>query len=206
LNTYLKKENKLPLIVGLTGGIGSGKSTISKVFLALNVPVFNSDVEAKIITNNDKEVVAKIIAEFGEVYNDGMIDSAKIASIIFNDKSALEKINNIIHPKVKERFDKWVIENRAFSFVIKESAIIFENQLQKNLDKVILVVAPEKIRVERVVERDGVIEGKVLERVKVQLSDSEKEKLSDYVIINNNESMVIPQVISIYDQIKKVSC
>ena len=187
-----------PLLIGLTGGIGSGKSTVAKVFISLDIPVFNSDVEAKKIINNDSDVVDAIKDEFGEVYINGILDSKKIAEIVFNDKNALVKLNDIVHPKVKDAFEQWVNNNMDKNILIKEAAILFETGGYKELDKTILITAPEKIRIQRVVNRDGVGLLDVQRRIDSQLSDEKKIELSDYVINNDIDQLVIPQVLKIF--------
>ncbi|MBL4594921.1 MAG: dephospho-CoA kinase [Flavobacteriales bacterium] len=198
----LKKENK-PLLVGLTGGIGSGKSTVAKVFESLSVPVFNSDTVAKSIINNDEEVIAQVITTFGAIYENGKLNSNKMAEVVFNDKTALKKLNNIIHPKVADYFKRWVEENASSPILIKEAAILIESGAYQQMDKIILVTAPEEIRIERVVQRDNVSEDKVKGRMQAQLSDEEKLTYADFTIDNGGKELIIPQVMEIYNQIKK---
>lgn len=192
-----------PKLIGLTGGIGSGKSTVAKVFMALGVPVFNSDNVAKDIINNDDGVVKLVSETFGAIYENGLLNKEKLAAIVFNDKSALEKLNKIIHPKVAEYFEKWVSENNNAPLLIKEAAILIETGVYKQLDQLILVSAPEKLRIERVVKRDKTTEQQVLDRIKSQLSEEEKQKVADYIIINNDELMVVPQVLEVYQELLK---
>jgi dephospho-CoA kinase len=201
LSTSLKKENKKPLIVGLTGGIGSGKSTVAKVFQALGVPVFNSDLEAKKIINNDVEVISAITLEFGNVYQNGKLNRVKMAEVVFNDKCALEKLNKIVHPKVAERFENWIIENNGSTILIKEAAILIESGAYKQMDKIVLVTAPKSIKVQRVMIRDNISKEKVDERMNAQLSDEEKLSCADFFIINDDIQMVIPQVVAVYDKL-----
>ena len=202
MSISLKKENK-PLLVGLTGGIGSGKSTVAKVFESLSVPVFNSDTVAKSIINNDEEVIAQVITTFGAIYENGKLNSNKMAEVVFNDKTALKKLNNIIHPKVADYFKRWVEENASSPILIKEAAILIESGAYQQMDKIILVTAPEEIRIERVVQRDHVSEDKVKGRMQAQLSDEEKLTYADFTIDNGGKELIIPQVMEIYNQIKK---
>ncbi|NQX99320.1 MAG: dephospho-CoA kinase [Flavobacteriales bacterium] len=192
-----------PLLVGLTGGIGSGKSTIAKVFKALGVPVFNSDAIAKDIINNNREVVKQISAEFGAIYSNGKLDKVKLSGIVFNDKTALEKLNKIIHPKVSEYFEAWIGENKKASILIKEAAILIESGAYQQMDKIILVTASEMIRIQRVIQRDNTSEQKVKDRIKMQLSDKEKMTYVDFTIINDGEKLVIPQVLEVYKRLKR---
>ncbi|MBL4670459.1 MAG: dephospho-CoA kinase [Flavobacteriales bacterium] len=192
-----------PLLVGLTGGIGSGKSTIAKVFKALGVPVFNSDAIAKDIINNNREVVKQISAEFGAIYSNGKLDKVKLSGIVFNDKTALEKLNKIIHPKVSEYFEAWIDENKKASILIKEAAILIESGAYQQMDEIILVTASEMIRIQRVIQRDNTSEQKVKDRIKMQLSDKEKMTYVDFTIINDGEKLVIPQVLEVYKRLKR---
>lgn len=191
------------MLVGLTGGIGSGKSTVAKIFKSLGIPVFNSDTVAKNIINNNEEVIEQVIAEFGNVYENGKLNTDKMAEIVFNDEQALEKLNKIVHPKVKEYFEKWVKENNNSSILIKEAAILIESGAHKLMNKVIVVTAPKEIRINRVVKRDDVSEGKVKDRIQAQFSDEERLVYADFKIINDDEQMIIPQVLDVYEQIKK---
>lgn len=202
MNTSLKSENR-PIIVGLTGGIGSGKTTIAKVFNSLGVPVFNSDKVAKQILNCDEDVVKQVVDEFGALYDQGKLNAGKMANIVFNDSNALEKLNKIVHPKVAMSFVKWISQNNNAPFLIKEAAILIESGAYKQMDKIILVTATEDVRVKRVVDRDNVSEEKVKERMRMQLKDSEKLAHADFVIINDGKELVIPQVLEIYNKIKK---
>ena len=201
MNTSLKKENKKPLIVGLTGGIGSGKSTVAKVFQSLGVPIFNSDLEAKYIINNDVEVIRAITLEFGNVYENGKLNRIKMAEVVFNDKNALEKLNKIVHPKVAEYFENWVLANNDSSILIKEAAILIESGAYKKIDKIVLVTAPTTIRIQRVVNRDNISKEKVKERMNAQLSDKEKLSYADFFIINDDIQLVIPQVLAAYNKL-----
>ncbi len=166
-------------IVGLTGGIGSGKTTVSKMFSALGVPVYIADVEAKKLTNTSKVIRRKIISIFGEKsYKDEVLDSKYIANIVFNDSEKLEKLNNIIHPKVAKHFKKWVAKQEGV-YCSKEAAILFENGSYKSCDATILVTAPETIRIKRVLQRDGVTKEEVRARMKNQWSDTKKRSLTE---------------------------
>ena len=203
MSTSLKKENNNPLLIGLTGGIGSGKSTIAKIFQSLGVPVFNSDIEARNILNNDIEVIEEIKSVFGDVYKDGKLDAVKMSAIVFKDENALSQLNAIVHPKVKDCFDNWVIKNNDTTVLIKEAAILIESGAHKQMNKIVLVTAHEETRVKRVLQRDDTSEEKVLARMKAQLSDKEKMAYADFVINNDGTELVIPQVIEIVKAIKK---
>lgn len=194
-----------PLLVGLTGGIGSGKSTIAKVFESLGVPIFNSDTIAKNIINNDAEVIGSIITQFGNVYEDGELDKVKMASIVFNNDKALMQLNNIVHPKVAEYFENWVKQNHSERILIKEAAILIESGAYKQMDKIITVTTPEQLRIQRVVSRDNSSREKVIARIDAQLSDKEREEFTDYSIDNGGTHLVIPQVLEVYERLNKLS-
>lgn len=183
--------------VGLTGNIGSGKSLIAKIFETLQIPVFYADTEGKKIIDK-VEVRDKIVAIFGkEVIYDGKIVRPKLAEIVFNDKSSLDKLNRIIHPAVRNHFETWAAIQQA-PYVIYEAAILHESEHYKNMDKIILVKADEALRIQRVVQRDKVSEGQVRSRMQNQWPESKKEKLSQFMINNNGDELVIPQVLEIH--------
>ncbi len=172
------------MIVGLTGGIGSGKSTVAKMFKKLGVPVYNSDKRAKKLMKSSKKLRASIIALLGEdAYSGKKLNKAYISEKIFKDKSLLDQLNAIVHPAVRKDFISWAKKQKA-PYVIQEAAIIFENGLHGFYDKIILVTAPEENRLERVMERDGVSRSKVMARIGNQWQDVKKIELSDYVIDN----------------------
>jgi dephospho-CoA kinase len=190
------------ITVGLTGGIGSGKTLISEVFNRLGIPIFNADYEAKKIMNSDDEVILQIKAEFGDdIYNAESINRKKLAGIIFADEKALQKINSIVHPKVREYFINWTKEKTNYPYVIEEAAILFESNAYKELDITINVHANELVRINRVVERDQVSTEAVKSRMKNQMSDKERISLADYTIYNDGERMVLPQVLEIHQKI-----
>lgn len=172
------------MIVGLTGGIGSGKSTVAKMFKKLGVPVYNSDKKAKNLMKSSKKLRASIKALLGDDAYDGKkLNKAYIANQIFQDKSLLNKLNGIVHPAVRENFISWAKKQEA-PYVIQEAAIIFENGLHEFYDKIVLVTAPEKVRLKRVLERNGASKADILARMGNQWQDARKIKLSDHVIDN----------------------
>lgn len=202
MNTSLK--NNSPLLVGLTGGIGSGKSTVAKIFKALGVPVFNSDEEAKRIVNDNEEVKQAITTVFGNVYQGATLKRDKLASLVFNNEEALNRLNNIIHPAVAKQFDLWVQENINQPILVKEAAILIESGAYKKLDKLIVVAANEDIRIARVMKRNNVTESEVRARMQNQLTDKDRAKYCDY-IINNNDEFLISQVLEIISKLKSQS-
>jgi dephospho-CoA kinase len=190
-------------IVGLTGGIGSGKTTVANYFKELGIPVYIADVEAKLLMKRSKVIIRKLIQLFGsETYYKGELNKPFIANKIFNDPVLLEKMNTIVHPKVASHFKRWLKRQDA-PYVIKEAAIIFENNRYTSLDYIITVIAPERTRINRVIERDGSSEERVKAIVKNQWSDAEKVKLSDFVIENIELADTKNQVINIHQKILK---
>lgn len=189
------------LKIGLTGGIGSGKSTVAKVFLQLGIPVFFADDESKLLLLQD-DVVKKIIIVFGEsVLNENKIDKAKLAEIVFTDKEKLKLLNNILHPLVAERYANWIIENKTKPFTIKEAAILFESGSYLDCDKVICVSAEVNTRIERVVGRDKVSKENVLARINNQWTEEQRIAKSNYVIYNNVNDLIVPQVLKIIESL-----
>ncbi|WP_036385409.1 dephospho-CoA kinase [Muricauda sp. MAR_2010_75] len=171
-------------IVGLTGGIGSGKSTVAKMFRELGVPVYDSDEEAKKLMVSSKKVKKAIIELLGKgAYKDAVLDRAFIAGKVFKDPELLQQLNAIVHPAVRAHFLKWV-QKKAVPYVIQETALIFENGVQDKYDYTLLITSPKEIRLQRVMDRDGVSEQQVLERMKNQIEDDEKMHLADFFIEN----------------------
>lgn len=193
------------ITVGLTGGIGSGKSTVAKIFGLLGVPVYESDKEGRLLLETE-EVVNLVELRFGEsVLNDhGKIDRKKLAAIVFDQPDKLEILNGIIHPAVRERFEVWKEMNSSNHFVVNEAAILFESGLYKQVDYTINVNAPKDIRIKRVVERDGSDENDVIARINNQMSDEERLALANWTIYNDGVSAVIPQVLKINDELKRL--
>lgn len=190
--------------VGLTGGIGSGKSLVSEIFSRLGMPVFNADNEAKIILNQDTDVINRIKSTFGNVYIGNEINKKKIASIIFNDQDALKKINSIVHPKVHKYFHTWIAEQNDAKYVIEEAAILFESNAYKDMDIIINVHANEFVRINRILKRDKTTLEAIKSRIKNQLSDNDRIKIADYTIYNNGDKMLLPQVLEIHNKILKI--
>ena len=188
-------------IIGLTGGIGSGKTTVAKAFHLLGVPIYIADEEAKKLMNTSKVIKRKLIALFGEqAYENNTLNKPFIAQIIFNDRDYLQKMNAIVHPKVANHFKKWVAKQTA-PYVIKEVAILFENGGHKLCDDVITVTAPLEIRIQRLLKRDHTTKEKIEAIIKNQWPDEEKIKLSKYVIENVDIEDTKLQVLKIHQLI-----
>lgn len=184
--------------VAITGNIGSGKSTASKIFNVLGVAIFYADIEARLLYFRE-DVKQLLKQQFGElIFNTANeIDTKILANIIFNDKSKLQAINGIIHPLVFERYQEWQELHKDEIYTLHESAILFENKLEHHYDLIINVTAPPELRISRIMQRDGVEQHKVEERIANQLSEAEKNKKSDFVIINDGNQLLIPQVLKI---------
>lgn len=189
------------VVVGLTGGIGSGKTTILNCFKSYGIPVYIADYEAKALMNRSKVIRRKLIALFGEsAYKDEKLNRSYLSSQIFNNKSLLAKMNAIVHPKVASHFKNWLKKQNA-PYIIKEAAIIFENNLENQYDFIITVVADENLRIERVMKRDGTSREKVMSIIRNQLSDEEKVKRSNFVITNNDLTKAKNEALEIHQQI-----
>jgi dephospho-CoA kinase len=194
----------MTLKVGITGGIGSGKSTICRVFKLLKVPIFEADIVAKQLLQSHPKIKKGLVHLFGEgVYlENGAVNRKKLAEIIFNDDVQLAKMNALVHPFVRNEFHDWVKQQNS-PYVIHEAAILFESGFYKLMDFTILVSAPEEERIQRVVKRDGVSEKMVKERLAKQWTDAEKRKLADYEIINDNKNPVLPEIIQIDKRLRE---
>lgn len=190
--------------IGLTGNIGSGKTTVAKVFETLGVPVFYSDIEAKKLYSSHN-VIVKVIETFGDNILDknNKIDFKKLAEIVFNSADNLSKLNQIIHPILFDKFQEWASQFPDKPYVIMEAAVIFENNLEKYFDKIIFVTAPQDIRIQRVIERDKVSKEMVLKRIENQWTEEEKTCKSDYIIENYDNHAVIPQILEIHKTLLK---
>jgi dephospho-CoA kinase len=195
----------MALIVGVTGGIGSGKSTVCAILKMLKAPVFEADKVAKQLLDSHRKVKEGLIHQFGEnIYTEnGTVDRKKLAKIIFNDKLQLKKMNELVHPVVREEFEKWVKENNKQPYLIHEAAILFESGFYKMMDYNILVSAPREQRIKWVMERDGVSRQQVEERMKNQLPEEEKQKLASVVLMNDNHHLLIPKIIEIDKNIRE---
>ena len=191
-------------IIGLTGGIGSGKTTVAKLFEELGVPVYNSDLKAKKLMQNSKELRTAVIDLLGkESYVLQKLNKKYIADKIFDDKELLQKLNAIVHPAVRQDFIKWA-KRKSAPYVIQEAAILFENNSYMTFDKIILVKAPKEVRVQRVLTRDAISEKEILTRMENQWDDSKKIPLADYVIENTDLEKTKIQVEKIHHELTKM--
>jgi dephospho-CoA kinase len=191
------------LLVGVTGGIGSGKSLICEIFHCLGIPVYNADNRAKWLMNNDTTLKHDIKSGFGpESYSsDGLLNRSYLAKKVFNNERQLQKLNSLVHPAVGKDFKNWVLDNSTAKYLIKEAALIFESGSDKELDYIITVAAPKNIRIDRVIKRDPFRDRKQVEDImERQLSDEERKELADYELVNDNQHMVIPQVLILHNE------
>lgn len=186
--------------VGLTGGIGCGKSLIARVFETIGIPVFYSDREAKRLYE-DKSFLEQIERTFGRgVVKNQVLQRAVLADIVFNDKDKLRQLNSMTHPKVFEMFSQWS-RKQTSPYVIMESAILFENNLQKNFDLTISISSPKDVVIKRVMQRDNCTEQQVVARMASQMLQEQKDALADYVIKHDDKTMLIPQLLTIHSSI-----
>ena len=192
-------------VVGITGGIGSGKSIVSMVFRQLGIPVYDSDAEAKLLYDKFPELrdaVRKQIAE--EAFDsNGKLDRKKLAEIVFQFPEKLEILNQLVHPLVKMDFQNWVQKHPEAAYVVKEAAILFESGAYSDCDKVITVVAPRELRIQRVRERDRKTKSEIEAIMHRQSNDEEKIKRSDFVIQNDEKELILPQVLAIHESLSK---
>ncbi|MDR0970108.1 MAG: dephospho-CoA kinase [Lentimicrobiaceae bacterium] len=196
----------MALRVGITGNIGSGKTLVCSIFEHLNVPVFYADKEAKLLYDND--IVKRNVKNyFGSTsyFENGTLNRAFISECVFNDRKALDFLENILYPALNERFEYWSEQNQTKDYVLYEAALIFEKNLQSRFDKLILVTAPESLRLARVMKRDALSKEQIRLRMKQQWNESEKQKKVDFVIENDNQNMLIPQVLKIHQALKGAS-
>jgi dephospho-CoA kinase len=192
------------LKVGLTGNMGSGKSTVSRIFSALGVPVYHADDESKKFLGQ-QAVIEEVASRFGQgiLSETGAVKRKTLASIVFNDPSALADLNSILHPLVKADAQEWASLHPEQPYVILEAAIIFESGLRGEYDRVICVTCPQETAVARVMERDGTQREEVLHRLRFQWDDEKKKRESDFVIDNDGTTPLLPQVLSIHHLLKK---
>ena len=203
----LKKTNSNSMVkVGLTGGIGSGKTTVSNFLLEYGIPVYNSDSQGKKLMNTNLELINDIVNIFGEsVYNNGVLNTNLLSSIVFSDPEKIKQLNNLVHPKVAEDFNQWVGKNNNQPILIKEAAILIESGAYLNMDKIILVISKKSNRINRVSKRDNSDFESIEKRINFQLTDDEKIQYADYIIENNSSLDDLKhEVLRVINEINKV--
>jgi len=187
------------LKIGITGGIGAGKSTVAGIFKVLGVPVFDADATAKNILNTDPILREQVIAAFGsETYKNGLLDRKYLATLVFNNPNELAKLNALVHPATIKAANKWASGYTNKPYIIKEAALLFEAGTNEGLDYIIGVTAPVELRIARVMARDHVPREEVLSRMQHQLDDTEKMKRCNIVLDNNEKALLIPQVLALH--------
>jgi dephospho-CoA kinase len=197
------KEQRKIVKLGITGGIGSGKTSVCRVFRVLGIPFFPADTAARSIMDNDKTMMESINVIAGkDLYPNGQLDRGELAGLIFKNRSLLEKVNSLVHPAVFRQFGEWVLKQDA-PYVIMEAAILFESGASKLVDKTANIVAPEEERIRRVMLRSNLSKEQVMERIKNQMNDEERIRLSDYIIRNAENDMIIPAILEIHNDILK---
>jgi dephospho-CoA kinase len=192
------------LKVGLTGGIGSGKTLVCSVLEKLGVAVYYADLEARRLMNSDPELVLQISGLFGnKAYEGGSLNREFIAQWVFKEKELLTRLNELVHPAVRKDFSRWAIEQEPDFYVVEEAAILFESGSDRNMDLTVMVFAEKELRVRRAMQRDGSTREQVLNRMNSQMSDQEKMEKADLVIDNDGKKMVLPQIINMHNAILK---
>jgi dephospho-CoA kinase len=186
--------------LGITGGIGSGKTSVCRVFEVLGIPVFSADREARGILENDNDIISGINSITGKnLYKNGSLDRTELASIIFNDATILKKVNSLVHPAVFDHFTKWTLI-QSTPYVIMEAAILFESGASAIVDKIVTVIAPVEQRMKRVVLRNKLSQEQVMERMRNQMDDDERIRQSDFIISNSENDMIIPSILKIHNE------
>jgi dephospho-CoA kinase len=200
----MTKDMKSVFKLGITGGIGSGKTSVCRVFDILGIPVFSADTEAREIMDHDLMIRNGINSITGkDLYPGGILDRMQLASIIFNDNKILTRVNSLVHPAVFNQFAIWT-EKQVSPYVIMEAAILFESGASKLVDRIATVAAPESERIDRVIKRNRLTETQVRERMKNQMDDEARIKLSDYIIYNSENDMIIPAILKIHNEILSI--
>ena len=188
------------LLIGLTGGIGSGKTTVARIFEILGIPVYYADLAAKRIMNEDENIKVSLMNTFGEAaYKDGELNRQYLADIVFSNAEKLDLLNSIVHPPTRKDAEEW-IKKQTSPYIIKEAALLFESGSHQTLDYVIGIKSPLDLRITRVMKRDGLSGNEVMARMKKQMSEDTKVSLSDFVIINDEVQLVLPQVLKLHEK------
>lgn len=191
--------------IGITGGIGSGKTLVSSIIEKLGYPIFYSDIEAKIVLDSDQKVKSEMVHLFGgDIYSFNKLNKELLSKLLFSNKSLIEKVNSIVHPVVRLKFDEWS-KNQNSSIVFNEAAILFETEAYKRFDSTILVIAPKDVRIKRVMLRDGLSKEQIISRINNQWLDEDKISLATYVISNNGNEPILSQIENVIEQLTVLS-
>jgi dephospho-CoA kinase len=188
------------LQIGITGGIGSGKSLVSKIFHSLGIPVYDADRRARILMTTDVSLIKQIKKELGEEsYTNGILNREYVSKTVFNNTEKLTVLNSLVHPRVATDYTRWLEQQHRSQYVLREAALLFETNSYKTLNKVIVVHAPEELRIERLLKRDKHrTEQQVRDIIRNQMPDSEKLKRADFIIVNDETQLIIPQVLDLH--------
>lgn len=190
------------LKIGLTGGIGCGKTTIAKIFVNLGIPVFFADSEARKLMEESSDVIRSVKSSFGDAsYIDNHLNRKFLANVVFSDPVKLKKLNSIVHPAVHKQFETWAVEYSDKPYLIEEAALLFETGIYKTFDYIVLVTAPVSKRIERVMSRDKVTDGEVLKRMEAQMTDEEKIINSHFLIFNDDQNLVLNQTLALHEKL-----
>lgn len=194
----------MAIVIGITGGIGSGKTTVCKVFGLLGIPVFEADIEARHLMNSNSEIKTAMINLFGEsIYtSEGQLNRQLLAPLIFQNNFLRVKVNELVHPVVRKEFYKWMKLKKTYTYVIYEAAILFEGGFYEKMDYSILVTAPKEQRIARTMQRNKITEQMVKERMKSQWPEEKKSKLADLCLVNDNKNLILPDIIRIDKNLK----
>ena len=194
-----------PRLIGITGGMGSGKSTVSKILRHLNYKVYNSDIRGKELIGEVRSIRDQLEGIFGdEIFNNNKLDAKALSRKVFKDDSSLQKINSIIHPEVEKDFNSWVASNSNDKYLFKESALLFETGVFRHLDKTILIIADKDLRIKRVIERDVDRSKKEIENIiSKQIDEDDASKLADVILYNNQDDLLLPRVIEEIERLFK---
>ncbi|MGW8315380.1 MAG: dephospho-CoA kinase [Bacteroidales bacterium] len=188
--------------VGVTGGIGSGKTLVCNVLEKLGIPIYKADLEARRLMEEDLALMGQIVELFGEeAYIDGVLNRSYLAGRVFGDRKQLERLNGLVHPAVRKDYHRWLNEQKGVPYVVEEAAILFESGASRWMDLVVMVYAPEAMRISRVMDRDGVEEETVRKRMAQQMGEEEKRAKADLVIVNDEHVRLLPQILDVHRQI-----
>jgi len=197
----MKNDGRQGMKLGITGGIGSGKTSVCRVFGVLGIPVFSADPEAQAIMNHDESIIRGINGIAGkDLYSEGRLDKEELAILIFNDPAKLSRVNSLVHPVVFQHFKKWA-EMQTTPYVIMEAAILFESGASSLVDRVATVIAPIEERISRVIQGNKLSREQVMDRIRNQMDDEARIKMSDYIINNSENEMIIPVILGIHEDI-----
>lgn len=193
------------MIVGITGGIGSGKTTVCQVFRALGIPVYDADLAARDLYERDPELARSVREAFGDAVFDqeGRLDRKAMAAIVFHDQERLQLLNSLVHPRVRADFRKWVKRHTHAPYVIREAAILFESSTHKDCDKIITVTAPAELRRQRIKQRDQRTDEEITQVMEKQWSDEEKIRRSDFVLVNDERDLLLPRIVALHQDFLK---